>query len=96
MAEKLCSEDVFQLYKDFSGGAHGGFLGLRLVKDNPDDVHINPRADKRSQELALIASIRLTLEIVRGCDRFEAASADEKLSQSLFEKFRSMRRRGCP
>jgi len=90
VVEQLCSADVAKLYRLFSGGSHGGYIGLRLLKDQPDEVHPNPRADKRSQEMALAGSIRFTFETFRGCDRSEGASLNEGLSKSFFEKFQSL------
>ena len=87
---KLCPRDVSQLYAMYSSGSHGGYLGLKLLKDNPDDIHPNPRADKRSQNLALLSSVRLTFEVFRGCDRFEAAGTNDKLSKEFFDRYQEL------
>jgi len=57
-----------QFYGTLSSASHGGLTGLRLLKDDPEDVHPNPRQDPRSQNQALAFSCRLLLEMcgVRG------------------------------
>jgi len=89
--DRLCPDEVSQLYTLFSSGAHGGFLGLRLLKDNPDKVHPNPRSDKRSQNVALCGTIRLTLETIRSCDQFENSGVNGDLTKRMFENFRALK-----
>jgi hypothetical protein len=89
--ETLSTPDVQQLYKNLSSAAHGGFIGLRVFKDDPDTVHANPRADRRSQEMALLGSSRLTIEVVRACDRFEAHGVSEALSAKIMDSFMNLR-----
>jgi len=90
VVDKFFPDDVAEHYKMFSGGTHGGFIGLRILKDNPDDIHPNPRADERSQRFALIGSTRFTFELFKQCDRFEAAGVNEELSKSFFESFQKL------
>jgi len=88
--DELCPADVAALYSLFSAGSHGGYLGLRILKDRPDDIHPNPRRDKRSQDFALVASMRLTLEVFRGSDRFEASGVSEEVTRVIFDRFRAL------
>ena len=52
-----------QFYGTLSSASHGGLTGLRFFKDNPEDVHPEPRQDARSQNGALASSCRLLLEM---------------------------------
>ncbi len=87
VVDKLCPPEVVQLYALYSGGAHGGYLGLRLLKDEPDLIHPNPRPDKRSQDMALVASVRFSLEVIRACDRFETGGVNDEMSAQMFDRF---------
>ena len=56
MLGRLVRPDLAIGYQHFSGGSHGGYLGLRLFKDEPDSIHPNP--DNKTEDLiAIIASI---------------------------------------
>jgi hypothetical protein len=57
--DRLSSPEIRALYDTLSGGTHGSYLGLRIFKDDPDFVHPNPRADRRSQNMALGGSTRI-------------------------------------
>ena len=50
------------LWKRFSGTTHGGYLGVRLFRDNKNTIHPEPRADQSSQDRALLVSSRLIVE----------------------------------
>lgn len=89
--KKLCSSEVSKLYAMFSGGAHGSYLGLRLLRDYPDDIHPNPRSDKRSQTLAIVGAIRLTLETFRAMDRAMTDGFHEAASDELRQRLLSIR-----
>ena len=48
-----------------SAAAHGGFLGTRAFRDDPDFHDVNPRRPKETAELVLMMSSRLLLEQTR-------------------------------
>lgn len=77
------------LYRRFSGSTHGGFLGLRLCRDNPDDLIPKPTADRKGQNLALIGSSRVLLEMCRLRESFEVGGMG-KIHQNLMEEFRGL------
>lgn len=64
-------DDLKWTYMQASAAAHGTFLGMRLFRDNPDDIDINPRPlGPRAFSLDL-ASCRWLIEIVRVRDTVE-------------------------
>ena len=77
-------------YNKLSSASHGGLLGLRLFKDSPDEKNPNPRADKKSQNLALSVSNHLILEIFGRYGHFMDPSADD-IYINLSEKFKSLK-----
>jgi hypothetical protein len=80
------------LYDYLSGASHGGLLGLSLFKDSPDDIHPNPRADKRSQNGALLSSSRLILDISGYRGKFESSGTDQ-IYLDLFGEINSLKDR---
>jgi hypothetical protein len=89
--DNLFSPDIRSMYITFSGGSHGGFLGLRILKDQPDSIHPNPRADPRAQNAALIVSTRLLLDIMRMRDWFEIGGRHEPEYRALLDRLVSLR-----
>ena len=81
--DRLLSEEIRFVYDTFSGGSHGGYLGLSVLKDEPDLKHPNQRADTRSQNLALAGSTRILLETMNIHDRFENGGANQRAYGSL-------------
>ncbi len=84
--DQFNNSDIKSLYHVFSGGAHGGFLGLRILRDEPDSVHPNPRADRLTQNIALIGSARFVIEFSQARAAFEAPEKTglyQKLMQEL-------------
>jgi len=77
-------------YNKLSSASHGGLLGLHLFKDSPDVKHPNPRADKKSQDLALVASNHLMLEIFGIYGHFMDGSSDS-IYIDLHKEFNSLR-----
>ncbi len=77
-------------YNKLSSASHGGLLGLHLFKDSPDEKSPDPRADKKSQNLALIVSNHLILQIFRRYSYFMDASTDA-LYIKLIQKFQSLK-----
>lgn len=64
------------LWKRFSGTTHGGYLGVRLFRDNKNTIHPEPRADQRSQDRALLVSSRLIVEFFDLRCQFEHIDAN--------------------
>lgn len=82
---KYSNTEITYVYGLCSGAAHGGFVSSNIMKDVPDAVHPNPRADARSQNMSLIFSCRLMLEIFRMRSIFERAGAEKIYEQLLKE-----------
>lgn len=81
--DKLLSPGIRFVYDMFSGGSHGGYLGLSVLKDEPDQKHPNQRADAKSQNLALASSSRLLLETMNIRDRFENSGMNQKIYEAF-------------
>ena len=77
--------DLQFMYRQFSGSAHGGFLGSALFDDSPDMADINPQEHPRRSRSALVASSRLLLDIsyIRG--QFEGVAEEAKYKQIVTE-----------
>jgi hypothetical protein len=88
--DRLVRSDINRIYDVYSGGSHGGFIGLRILKDEPDRVHPNPRPDPRSQNLALAASSRILLEAMNVRDSFENAGANRSTYDQLLDRLASL------
>ena len=84
--ERIGRPDIGRAYSLLSGGAHGGFIGLRVLKDDPDRVDPNPRRDPRSQQFTLLASSRLLLETMNIRDAFENGAATGGFYRELLDR----------
>lgn len=49
-------DDLRTQYRTLSGPVHGGLLGLRLYRDDPDRMSATPRSDPKSQSKVLVVS----------------------------------------
>ena len=81
--DRLLSQEIRFVYDTFSGGSHGSYLGLSVLKDEPDLKHPNQRADTRSQNLALAGSTRILLETMNIRDRFENGGANQRAYEDI-------------
>jgi hypothetical protein len=81
--DRLLSAGIRFVYDTFSGGSHGGYLGMKVLKDEPDLVNPNQRADTRSQNLALSGSTRILLETMNIRDQFENGGANQRAYEGL-------------
>jgi hypothetical protein len=63
--------EVLDLYGLLSIAAHAGFLGMRIFRDDPDLLDVNPRQDARATGFALISSSRVLAEGTRARAVFE-------------------------
>jgi len=61
----FAGNDLSWTYMQLSGAAHGTFLGMRLYRDGPDEIGINPRAVGRRAMSLELASCRWLIEILR-------------------------------
>lgn len=57
--------EVLDLYRLLSIATHAGFLGMRIFRDDPDLLDVNPRQDARAMGFALISSSRVLTEGTR-------------------------------
>lgn len=89
--DRLSSPDVRALYDAYSGGSHGGYRGLRILKDDPNQVHPNQRPDSRSQNLALWVSTRFLLDTMSVRDHFENGDVHGRTYQLLLNRLVSLR-----
>jgi hypothetical protein len=64
----LAKSDLLFMYRQFSGSAHGGFIGSLLFSDYPDTADINPQEHPvRSRQAVLISSwVLLNVSYIRG------------------------------
>lgn len=84
--DRFLSKEIRFIYDMFSGGSHGGYLGLSVLKDEPDLKHPNQRADTRSQNLALAGSTRILLETMNIRDHFEHGGANQRAYGDLLDQ----------
>lgn len=84
------SPEVQFLYDKHSGSVHGGFLGMNLLRDEPDKMTIEPRVDRQAPVLALSSSYRIMLEFARLRNTFENLKRDREILklQEEFDAFR--------
>ena len=59
------------LYAQLSGAAHGSFMGLRLFREAPDAISINPEAPGRNALSVDLTSCRLVAELLKVRDVVE-------------------------
>jgi hypothetical protein len=80
--ERLATPDLVDAYRTFSAVAHGGFLGMRLFRDNPDLRTINPQLPVQAKSLSLlVTSGRLLVEVISLRNRHELLDLDDALQQ---------------
>jgi hypothetical protein len=72
--KKFFDPRMLGAYEGFSIAAHGGFMGLRQFRDEPDKLDINPRTDPRSQGFSMLVSSRLLIEATHLRESFETFS----------------------
>ena len=85
-AAKLFNPEMAQSYTILSSAAHGGFLGLGLLRDQPDLIHPNRRDDPNGASLALRTSVRIVLEQARGRDQFELGGQLSRLYKKVLKQ----------
>jgi hypothetical protein len=83
--EAYGNADWNYFYDLFSGTAHGGFYGMNIMRDEPDLIHPAPRKDNRSQDISLMMSSRLLLEIFRARAIFEKLEIESVYKKLLAE-----------
>ena len=82
--EKFGAPGMADFYRQFSAAAHGGLFGLRLFRDDPDKIDINPRRPPGKHALAVVyISSKLLAEITRGRNEYEALGIASECSKLL-------------
>lgn len=71
------------LWTRFAGTTHGGYLGVRLFRDDKNTIHPGPRADRHSQDRALLVSSRLIVEFFHLRSQFERIDTSEHYQEIL-------------
>ncbi len=82
---KTAKNDLYFIYRQFSGAAHGGFLGSLLFNDSPDTPDIDPHEHPRRTRDAIVMSSRLLLDISYLRGQFEGVTTVAKYHQVLAE-----------
>jgi len=88
--DRLFAPAAQVVYRLFSGGTHGGYLGLRLLKADPDNIHPKQRAGAQSQKLALGGATRFTLDTFHVIDRFITSGRNENEYNQLLGRLMSL------
>jgi hypothetical protein len=70
--EKFGVPGMADFYRHCSAAAHGGVFGLRLFRDDPDKIDVNPRRPPGKHALSVAyISAKLLVEITRGRNEYE-------------------------
>jgi hypothetical protein len=64
--------DMIWVYAQLSGVAHGSFMGMRLYREKPDAIDINPEALGKRAFSADLTSSRLLVDLCGLCNEAEA------------------------
>ena len=75
------SEERKFVYEAYSMSAHAGHLGMFMLKDDPDDISINPSDNPRNTKIALIESCRWFLELLYIRNVYEELGFDSEYSK---------------
>jgi hypothetical protein len=62
--KKHGSDGLTLIYRSFSKSIHASHIGMFLLKDDPDNIEINPCENPVKTNLAIIISCRLLLELI--------------------------------
>lgn len=86
LIEQYGSKELRWVYMQMSAAAHGTFLGMRLYKENPDDVSINPEKSAGRRGLLLdFGACRFLLELARIRTAAEALGMEAKIDALIGE-----------
>lgn len=78
VVERFANSDIVDLYRQLSGAAHGGFFGLRLFSDNPEDRGVNAQLPIGDKAVSVaLASARFLVEVTSLRSRAEGLGLDE-------------------
>jgi hypothetical protein len=80
---KTAKNDLFFMYRQFSGSVHGAFLGSLLFDDTPDIADINPQEHPRRTRSAVVASSRILLDISYLRAQFEGVADENRYTEIL-------------
>jgi len=86
--ERFGRAEIHWIYAQLSGAAHGSFMGLRLYRERPDTIDINPEpSGPKALSLDLI-SCRLLAELLHvrdGAEQLAMATAVSEFIRQLFQ-----------
>lgn len=88
---KLCAFPIYEIYRFYSGAAHGGFAGKFVFDDEPHLEDIGPRQHPRNFPKAIVASTRLLIEVCRVRDHWDNAGAGEDVYRELVGRIAQLR-----
>ena len=88
---KLCTTPMYELYRFYSGPAHGGFSGKFVFDDDPHLEDIEPRQHARNTPRAILASTRLLIEICRIRDTWDNGGAGEAVYKELVQRISNLK-----
>ena len=78
LVDLMAAPDLDRAYRQLSSAAHGGFLGIRLLRDDPDDLGIGPQLPPGEHAAgALLTSSRLLVELTSMRGQAEQLDLDE-------------------
>ena len=77
------SKELKFVYGAFSMSVHAGHLGMFMLKDDPDDININPSDNPRNAKIALILSCRWLLELLHIRNLHEELGFDSEYNEFL-------------
>jgi hypothetical protein len=86
--EKYGGPEYGEFFQTLSSPAHGGFLGLRLFRDDPDSLHPFPRRDPIAQGSILVISSWLLVVIAQARASFHCLGVE-----GIFQKLQDEQRR---
>jgi len=69
--ERFATPDILEVYRSLSAAAHGGYIGLRLFRDDPYSFDTNPRAPGALTLVVLAMSARILAELIHFRADFE-------------------------
>ena len=64
------SPELEGMWRRLSSATHGGYIGMRMFRDDPFRLDINPRKDPRAAAFVLVGSTRLLIEMLHVWEHF--------------------------
>lgn len=79
--ERFSSPEMVWVYAQLSGAAHGSFLGLRLYREDPDAITINPEPRGKRALMADFTFCRLLVDLCGVREAVEGLGLNEDLDR---------------